>query len=537
MKMIIKKYGAFALLGLVFFFLVFLNLFFHDHWLDSDMAAEMVFSRLLAESGHLFATPEWYYSTEFRVLYTQLVMTPLFLVTDNWHFIRVTTNIVTYLLMMASYFYMMKPLKVDRRLTALTGAVLLLPFSETMMTHMQMGNTYMPHVILLCLFFGMFLRLVKKEGYSRGRRWEITGFYAGLAVICGVSGVRYLLAMQCPLLLASVLYLCGSREFGLFRSRFGGGGDTGAYWKDVWKSAEARYVYYSLLGAAAGVAGYGLNVLWVSRRYVFQTYGATNFIAVYQGVLGERLQNAIGSLLMLFGYIPDKGFLSVRGLISLVSFVLIALLGYCCVRVYRKNKGERFFVALFLGVAFGLNVFVFVFTTSTMVPRYYITLLLFALPVLAFYFEGQELPFDRAVAGILLGVCLCAASGKVALSYLGADKNADRRDVAAFLEENGFDFGYATYWNANIITELTDGAVEVANIHDLGTLEYFKWSSPVKYYSEDYHQGRTFLLLTGEEAAQYRGTPALRGGELVYEDGKYTVYAYRSTAQFLSNAP
>ena len=79
MKMIIKKYGAFALLGLVFFFLVFLNLFFHDHWLDSDMAAEMVFSRLLAESGHLFATPEWYYSTEFRVLYTQLVMTPLFL--------------------------------------------------------------------------------------------------------------------------------------------------------------------------------------------------------------------------------------------------------------------------------------------------------------------------------------------------------------------------------------------------------------------------------------------------------------------------
>ncbi len=526
MKTIIKKYGAYVLLGLALLFLIFLNLFYHDHWLDSDMAAEMIFSRLLADSGHLFATPEWYYSTEFRVLYTQLVMTPLFLLTDNWHLIRMAANLVTYLLMVFSYFYMMEPLKVDRRWTALTGTVLLLPFSETMMTHMQMGNTYMPHVILLCFFFGMFLRLVKKEGYSRGRRLELTMFYVGLAIICGVSGVRYLLAMQCPLLLASFLYLLDSGEFQLFRSGFGRKQETGGLWKGLWRSAEARYMHYSLLGAAAGVAGYGLNVAWVSRRYVFQTYGTTNFIAVYQGVLGERLQNAIGSFLMLFGYIPDKGFLSVRGLVTLVSFALIALLGYCCVRVYRKGRGERFFVALFLGVAFALNVFVFVFTTSTMVPRYYITIVLFALPVLAFYFEGEELLFDKTVVGFLLGLCLCVASGKVTLSYLSADKNADRRKVAAFLEENGYDFGYATYWNANIITELTDGAVEIANIHDLETMEFFKWSSPVRYYEEGYHQGRTFLLLTEEEASKYRETRALQKGEIVYEDGKYTVYSY-----------
>jgi len=38
-----------------------------------------------------------------------------------------------------------------------------------------------------------------------------------------------------------------------------------------------------------------------------QTYGATNFIALYHGVLFDRIQNAVGCLLMLFGYIPDKG--------------------------------------------------------------------------------------------------------------------------------------------------------------------------------------------------------------------------------------
>ena len=56
----------------------FFNLFYLETWLDSDMAAEMIFSKLLAEEGKWLATESWYYSTEFRVLYTQILMEPLF---------------------------------------------------------------------------------------------------------------------------------------------------------------------------------------------------------------------------------------------------------------------------------------------------------------------------------------------------------------------------------------------------------------------------------------------------------------------------
>ena len=98
MKSKIAKSGPFVLLGLIFLALVFLNAFWQDQWLDSDMAAEMIFSRLLAEEGHIFGTSDWYYSTEFRVLYTQLVMTPLFSFMDSWHLIRMLTNITAYVL-------------------------------------------------------------------------------------------------------------------------------------------------------------------------------------------------------------------------------------------------------------------------------------------------------------------------------------------------------------------------------------------------------------------------------------------------------
>lgn len=529
----IKKALPYAVPACAFFVLIILNIVFHDHWLDSDMAAEMMFSKLLSEEGHIFASHDWYYSTEFRLVYTQLIMAPLFKLTGSFHIIRGITNIVTYALMLGSYFYMMKPFKVKKSIVALTGTVLLLPFSETMMTHMQMGNTYMVHVIIVLIFFGMFLRLTERELNPFRRIWLIAA-YTLTGIVCGVSGVRYLLALQCPLVIAAFIYLLRSGDFKLFRESFGENGLSKAYFKRVLKCRRAVFLYYSLLGAAAAVIGYGINVIFVSRNYVFQTYDATNFIAIYQGVLTERIQNAFGSLIMLFGYIPDKGVISLRGLISIMAFVLTAVLVFIAVKTYRKCQGTRFFAALFFAAAFLLNTFVFVFTTSTMVPRYYITVFVFMLPLIAFYFEEKEYKFDKTVVAFLLIAGLLLGSAKTTLSFITVDKNENKRQVAEFLVQNGYDFGYATYWNANIMTELTDAEVEVANILDPESLTYFTWSTPMKYYDENYHNGEVFLLLTADEASAYADCSAILNGEKVFEDDGYIVYAYENADALLN---
>lgn len=535
MRAKIVKYGPSVLLGGVLLMLLVLNIVCQDNWLDSDMAAEMMFSKLLAEENHIFATPDWYYSTEFRFLYTQLVMGPLFRITDNWHMIRAITNIVFYVLMLVSYFYMMKPLKVSKGLKVLTAVLLLLPFSETMMTHMQMGNTYLSHVIILFFFFGMFIRLAEKREYKRVQKCILLLCYMALALVCGVSGVRYLLAMQCPLVIAAFLYLLRSGEFQKLRKECSLQELlAGSSWKPVVTSRTAAYLGYSLLGALGSVAGYGVNVLYVSRHYVFQTYDATNFISIYQGVLFERLQNAIGCLLMLFGYIPDKGFLSLRGVISLIAFLLLGMMIYFTVKSYQEEKGIRFFLAMFVMVAFVLNVFIFVFTTSTMVPRYYLTIFIFVLPLIAFYFEAKRPELDKLFVAVLLVGCLVLSTGKTVLSFVTSDKNESRRAVAQFLAGEDYDFGFATYTNGNIVTELTDGEVEIANIGDPEYLEYFKWSTPKKYYEEGYHDGETFLLLTAEEYAQYAGAQAVRRGENIYDDGSYVVLLYDSVEELLS---
>lgn len=532
-----------------------LNLFAYDNWLDSDMAAEMIFSRLLADEGHFFATPDWYYSTEFRFLYTHWLMVPLFWITDNWHVIRMVTNLISYVLVLASYAYFMKPLGVKRELVAASSAILLLPFSETMMTHMAMGNTYLFHVIIVFWFFGLYLRLVgvgqMKESVGTGagertgrlRRIVRIVLFTALALVCGVSGVRYLLALQCPLVLAAFVYCLKSEEFQTLRQTFGEkDGSARTAWRAVLTSRSVRYFGWGLAGLLGAIVGYGINVLYVSRAYVFQTYGATNFIAVYQGVLTERLQNAIGCLLMLFGYIPDKGVLSLRGLVTIAAFVMLAIFAYAAYRVLHgvhgedASRGERYFIALFLAVSFALNFFVFVFTTSTMVPRYYITTWIFAVAVLCFYLEQREPRLDRTVVAVILTACLLLATAKTTLSYLTVDKNETKRPVAEFLTENGYTFGYATYNNANIITELTNGAVEIANISGPDTLTYFKWSSPARYYEDGYAEGVVFLLLTADEAAEYADAASVQAGEIVYDDGNYIVLTYESADALFATA-
>lgn len=527
-----KKTIPYILLGATLLLLLGLNIISQDHWLDSDMAAEMIFSRILAGEHRIISTTNWYYSTEFRVLYTQLIMGPLFRICSNWHVIRTIANVVFYGLVLASYYYFMKPLKVSKELTVLSSCLLLLPFSETMMTHMQMGNTYMSHVILVFWFFGMYLRLCSDD-YGKKRKVSLWIFYVLLAVVCGMSGVRYLLVLQCPLVLTSFFYVFGAEEFQNFR-----GAMTKENFGKLWRTDRMKYFLYSLAGAFFAVVGYGINVVWISHKYVFQTYGATNFIALYHGVLFERIQNALGCLLMLFGYIPDKGFLSLRGIVTMAAFVMLAIYGYVTVKhgKMQNRSGLRSLVTLFVKVSFVLNLFVFIFTTSTMVPRYYITIFIFVLPVLCFYLEEEKLPFDRFAVVTLLTICLILGTGKTVMSFLTVDKNETKRPVAQFLAENGYDFGFATYNNANIITELTNGAVEIGNIGDPEHLEYFKWSSPMKYYEEGYHTGETFLLLTAEECAEYAKAPALKQGEKVYEDGCYTVYVFDSTEALMDCA-
>lgn len=538
-KKIWLDYVSVIALGSACLILVILNIGWGNHWLDSDMAAEMIFSKLLSDEGKWIATTDWYYSTEFRVLYTQIVMGLLHRVCSDWHVIRVITNLVFYGLMLESFCFVCKPLEIQRRKVYLCALALFVPVSEAVMTHLQMGNTYMSHVILCFWTFGLFLRL--SDTRCKGRRWG--GYavcYGVLCVILGISGVRYMLDILVPCALTAFLYWWNGQIFQTFRKE-----PSLERFFCCLKTIRARYLYTAAAGAVMGCIGYLINMISISKKYQFQTYDTTNFIKVYgnDGVFLERVQNVIGQLLQMFGYIFDKSFLSLRGLVTMTAFVMIAVLAFVWWKSMQRAKIQqnveqengletnRNITIWFAGISLALHLFVFIFTTSTMVDRYFIPIAIFFLLVLAIYMEREALVFDRVAVCLILGACLSLAGVKTYFSFLTNDKNASRYEVAAYLIEEGYTFGYASYWNSNIMTELSDGALEMANLWSLESLGDFKWSSKMSSYEAK--EGKVFLIAGTDEIEALDQHGMLEQQQVIFENEDYIVLHFEDQEQFL----
>lgn len=108
--------------------------------LDADMASEQLLANLLAQEGGVMST-NWYYSTELRVLNTQLVMVPLFRLFTSWHTVRVVGSVVLILLYLAAWFWFGHSAKL--KYSGLLGAgLLVLPYGALYRQYVLEGLYY-----------------------------------------------------------------------------------------------------------------------------------------------------------------------------------------------------------------------------------------------------------------------------------------------------------------------------------------------------------------------------------------------------------
>ena len=180
-----------------------------------------------------------------------------------------------------------------------------------------------------------------------------------------------------------------------------------------------------------------------------------------------------------------------------------------------------------------VNLFLFVFTDTTMVPRYYIPIWAFTIVLFVLYLEMAEDGFEKKVLLYGAGIMVLLGTVKEAASLVTTDKNQDRMGAISFLQDHDYHFGYATYWNGNIMEELSDGAVEVAALEDLEEKNLFRWSSKTVYFDPDYYEGPVFLLTTLAETDAHVEDALLQKGQEVYRDASFVIYSYENQKSFL----
>ncbi len=508
--------------------------------LDSDMASDLIYARLLAQEGTFFS-PNWYYSSELRVFANHLSFTPLFLITQDWRLVRGLGSMLTYALFVLSLYAPLSQVGL-RRQYPLVAAAMLLPLSVMYFHYSMVGTSYTHYYILSFLLLGLALGQCGASGRARAWRLILLG---ALSVAAGLCGLRFLLFSSLPLC-ASALYL----------------------WARAGRAAgprTRRLAWGSLLSLGAMAAGAAVNLLVLSRLYTFQTFAEVTYTSFQPEAAGEFLRN----LLSLLGF-PENGSLFSPALapaaLSLLLLALIAWASWSALRAPAPGAaaaqsailaqpgeaaapspaetdapGDRVLALFFLAAAV-MHIGLLSLTSMPRNMYHFLPVSVYALPLAACAL--RRLPWPKRARAALAGgmACLLAATSAVnSLYFSRRDITYEPRMALESLLAEGYDCGYATFWRANVLTELSGGEVEMYCLEGpydgpeaFDTI--FPWLQ-LKAHDDTPPAGKVFVLLS-----KYEGETSLPvfsrldPSHAVYESPYLIALGYESDAALREDA-
>lgn len=460
-------------------------------YLDADMSSELALAQHLAKTGRLIS-PDWLYSTEVRVLNTQLVFTPLMaLFGSDWQLVRVLGCLILLAMMAASCVFCARMLGARMSYALVFAGIGVLPVSVVYAQMIVIGAYYVPHAILTNLMIGLTACAVKKK-----RCGVYMALLAVLSLVMGASSIRYLLCAAIP-----------SAAAGIWMAVFSRGEKP--------DRDEKRLLAASLGSAALSAAGYVLGQRLLGAVYTFSgaRYNGSRLIGLTNVNLFDLLDQAFDGLIKLMGFLEGRIMLSVSGLLSVGALGLLVLSALLCMRTAKAQESERCAAARYglLALVFSaaVTLFTFVFVEGLYLNRYWLPVMTLGAPVMAMCLSREK---RCALRMLSLAAFVCVVLG---LSAAQIRSSMDKPEIdagdwhnAQTVRESGLTMGYATFWNANVVTELTDGEVEVVgmtlirNAQDQAYPEMSAWLETKENTQENRPDEPVFLLLSANEAQE-----------------------------------
>ena len=506
--------AAAVILGVLGFTGVFSYLYGRQ-WIDSDHASEMILGKLLAEDNALLSA-RWHYGLELRVVYQTIFTMPLFKLLgryENWALIRSFNIVLNNLVLILAYIFMMKQMKVQKKWILISGFFLLMSQSLEYWKIVTFGGIYIFFIAQVFCCLGLFAALSDHAPAAKaGRVYFVLLLLLSFAL--GVQGIRALYTIFVPLFIVCV-YIYIMR-----------------------KGEETRF---SLLAGSCSFlcfcAGYAVNYL-LSFRYSFHTFENMRIEDLSSNFLPKLGQSLI-YLAGFFGFTAGSPFLSARGFFSMAAIIGTFLLFWAVYKNVRtmRPQSENHFMLIFFLVSALFNIFVFIVADKPVTSRYFLLFMIFYIPLAAIFFGHAEKVYESlqramAVCGIALFI---AGQGYLNFKTLvSTDFNSIRKGYIQYLLDNRLDYGFATFWNANVTTELSNDRIEVAGLGrrirpELGGSQFLILDSLIqaKFLDPSWHSGESFLLLTSDEWDLFRGRFSA-GKKPDYKDDNFVILKYPS---------
>ena len=272
--------------------------------LDSDASSELVLSHYLAHSNDFILSRDWFYSTELRVLNTQLIYSVFFRFFSDWSFVRFCSAMTMQVLLLISCGYLLHEAGFGRKAFFLSGSLLLLPVSVAYGRIVLYHCYYMPHIILSFFLIGLTLGFAKSVNRKSWKVYIRLTLLILFSFIGGLGGVRQLMITHAPLLLGIVAlgFLEDSRE------------------SDKRQSSFLAPRNLPLVAAALASAVFSFLGLMVNTKVLSQYYNFSQQSGFAIGLLpASELKTVAYSFFHHFGFRQGNPLLSLVGILSAVG--------------------------------------------------------------------------------------------------------------------------------------------------------------------------------------------------------------------------
>ena len=532
---------SFMLFCVCFCFLFwFLNSNF-DRLLNSDDSSELILSRLLADENRLI-TPNWFYSTELRVFNTQIVYAFFFKFFSDWHKVRIVSCILLTLTMVLSAYWFFRVFKL-KMYTWIGIAIMILPTSAHYFDIVLKGAYYYPHIVISILTVAIIETLRNLKG-KKFISFILVFALCLLAFLSGLGGPRQILAIYIPLLVTAVILLII---------------DAAGKYKNGEKSI-GKAIKASLSGATFPVAGTVLAFVSSLAGFVFNMtvlrlhFNYFSYSINFRSISVNRFRDVIAYYFMNFGYSDGKLF-SVNLIHNAVCFVWLGIFIVALVAGLRRKEKDLYFrFSLLTTVTYLIYVLAFLFTDVEFKDRHSLVLLWMSLPIVFFWFEEiSKKAAIKYIPVICFSALLLLTSACHYKTLSSKDDLSELRKIAAILTENGYKEGYATFWNGNVLTELTNGYLDVrVNAVQAEAGENcdktFEWLQ-LKSHAYSHPDGKVFCVVAEDEKSSSIYLRNVPRQHLIYETPedvnfenydadnqvkRYAVYGFSSYDEFYS---
>lgn len=385
---------------------------------------------------------------------------------------------------------------------------------------------YTVQIAIILVVLALLCRNLDEQSILRMQDYKLYWLLVGGMLISCTLGVMYLQAIYLPAL-GTLLYLYIEKNKHCPVTTL----------SSEWKKFALRVIGIAM----AGVLGYLFSIKLSQLTAVVGNESLT-LLASSAMEVEENVSKLVQGIFLYAGFEGGVSLFSVAGILTVIRFCFFIFFTVVApVLAYRKISTESIRmrgVMVFTLIHSILVLLILLFTgmpDGMAAARYMITsFLLLQLIGIHYIYTNyiQSLDTLSYVYAVGASVTTLAMMLPIVLAIPnGAAILEQQKGVTNFLLQNGLEYGYATYWNANVNTVLSNGGVQInAVLISEGQVSPYYWITSTDWYKPEYYDGDTFLMLSSEELAAY--TPngyaetVIGEPQKVLTFGDYTILVY-----------